>query len=219
MTTDICRSSAPGDTFGGLRDRRLVDDILRMTEKQYTNRIVPMEIARYSPRIDGARIDTPRSELDQRSEALFLALFRFAVNYPNVFGISTSRQSSSPFVIEHQPSEDACRVPTRFQRGAPGSDTSEALSDMAGAPTLSYFRAYRSAHFSAGLNDAPMHAFLRSISTKASCEVFREGSKAHRRTSPLNHALSHLSPKLLFLKTVCGEDSLHLPMHVSEPLH
>lgn len=149
----------------------------------------------------------------------FLALFVSRSTIPNVSGISTSRQSSSPIVIEHQPSEDACHVPTRFQRGAPGSDTSEAPSDMAGAATLSYFRAYRSVYLLAALNDAPMHAFLRSISTKASCGVFREGSKAHLRTSPLDHVLSHSSPKLLIDKTVCGEDSLHLPMRVSKPLH
>jgi hypothetical protein len=214
MTTDICRSSAPGETFGGLRDRRLVDDILRITKKQGTNRIVPTQIARYCPRIDG-----PRSELGQRSKAPFLALFVSRSTIPNVSGISISRQSSSPFVIEHRPSEDACRVPTRFQRGAPGSDTSEALSDMAGAVTLFHFRPYRFAHFLAGLNDAPMHAFQRSISTQASCGAFREGSKAHQRTSPPDHVLSHSAPKSLLNKPSAEEHSLHLAMDVSRPLH
>jgi hypothetical protein len=60
------------ETLAGRRDRRLVDDIFfRMTEKQGTIRIVQMEIARYSPATDGARIGAPRLELDQRSEAFF----------------------------------------------------------------------------------------------------------------------------------------------------
>jgi hypothetical protein len=153
-----------------------------------------MEIARYSPQIDGMRIGTPRPKTRPTVEGFFATAFVSRPTIPNVSGISTSRQSSSPSVIEHRPNEDACHAPTRFQKGALGFDTSEALSDMAGAVALSYFGTYRSAHLSAGLNDAPMRASLRSISTKASFGVFREESKAHRRTSPLDHVLSHSSP-------------------------
>ena len=204
--------------MAGVRDRRLVDDIFRMTKNTKYEQDCSNGNRAVFPADQWYAGHSPLRDLTN-GRRLFCDALRFASTIPNVSGISTSRQFSSPFVIEHQPSEDACHVPTRSQRGAPGSDTSEAPSDMADAATLSYFRAYRSVYLLAGLNDAPMHAFLRSISTKASCGVFREGSKAHLRTSPLDHVLSHSSPKLLIDKTVCGEDSLHLPMRVSKPLH
>jgi hypothetical protein len=179
----------------GFLERRLVDDIFRMTKTTRYEPDCSNGTHAVSPPTDRWYADRySRSETRPTVGGFFVS----PSTIPNVSGISTSRQSSSPFVIEHQPSEDACHVPTRFQRGALGSDTSEALSDMAGAVTLSYFWAYRSVYLSAGLNDAPMHAFLRSISTKASCGVFREGPKAHRQTSPLDHVLSHSSPKLFF---------------------